>query len=68
MLTTYVPILLPLFFVTDSHAVQSYCKPDEQIFKFWNCKGTTATFDAKEHRRVRNIWLLEKYILRFKVI
>ena len=54
-------IVISLVFMSNAHAdttQESYCRPEDTTFKFWNCRGTTAIFDAKAHQRVRNacIW------------
>ena len=41
--------------VCNIHALQngmSNCKPNFEDFKLWNCRGTTATFDAERHKNV----------------
>ena len=47
-------IVISLAFICGAHAEESYCRPDITEFQFWNCIGTTATFDAKAHQRVSN--------------
>ena len=60
LLSFYFHIVISLAFVYDAHAdttQESYCRPEFPDTKFWNCKGTTATFDAKAYQRVSNIFL-----------
>ena len=52
-------IVISLVFFCHAHAdttQESYCRPDDTDFQFWKCKGTTATFDAKAHQRVNNVF------------
>ena len=53
--------LLLFNFHSAQGSVQSNCKPDFPEFQIWNCKGATATFDAKAHQKVsqRNKSLIE---------
>ena len=62
----YFQIVLSLVFIWDANAditPESYCRPDNTEFQFWNCRGRTATFDAKAHQRVSNdlLFCIEKY-------
>ena len=44
--------IISLLCVSSVHSISSNCKPEFQRFKFWNCKGTTATFDPQAHQNV----------------
>ena len=45
----------------------SYCNLPKP-FKFWNCVGSTATFDAKAHQAVSKIIIQETYEPRISFI
>ena len=59
--------VLSLHFICDIHAEKtqmSNCKPNFEEFKFWNCRGTTATFDAKAHQKVNFTF----YVIKMKIL
>ena len=48
----FVLLMLLVSLVHTKQSTMSNCKPDSQLFKFWDCKGTVATFDPKVHQEV----------------
>ena len=44
--------IISILCVCSIQSKNSNCKPEFQTFKFWNCKGTTATFDSQAHQNV----------------
>ena len=51
----FIYAIVSIFSFCNIHALQngmSNCKPNFEDFKLWNCKGTTATFDAERHKNV----------------
>ena len=44
--------IISMLCVCSVQSTSSNCKPEFQTFKFWNCKGTTATFDSQAHQNV----------------
>ena len=44
--------IMAMLCICSVQSKNSNCKPESQRFKFWNCKGTTATFDPQAHQNV----------------